>query len=1109
MANKKIKGITVEIGGDTTKLGKAIESADVQSNRLQSELREVNKLLKFDPSNVDLMAQRQQILTRAIDETSDKLKILKEAEQQVIEQFNRGDIGEDQLRAFQREIIETQSKLTKFESDLNGTGDSLKDVGNVAEQSSDGFTVMKGALADLTANIISSAISSIGDLVGSLMELSEATEEYRTMQAKLEGSASTFGYSMDFAGEKYEQFYKYLGDDQMSTNAITNLMGLGTSTENVSKLAEASIAVWSAYGDSIPIESLTESINETAQVGKVTGNLADALNWAGISEDKFNEKLEKCKTTQERSDLIAKTLNNTYGESKTKYDELNESVTDANEAELALKDTQAKLGETVAPVNNALTNLKNQALQAIAPLVEKLANAFMDLYNWMQKSPTAMVIITAVVAGLAAAFGVLATALAIQGLITGVTKAIAFLNTTLLANPIVLIVALIAGLVAAFVVLWNKCDGFRKFWQNLWTNIQSITSTMINAVVTFCKGLPEKISTAINGTIDRVRTWGSKMKSTASKAVSNMVSTVVNWVKQLPGKIGTWLSNVINKVTTWSTNLVNKAKQAGTKFVTSIVNFIKQLPGKIGTWLSNALQKVASWATNLTNKGKEAGKKLFDAVVDKVKEIPNKLKSVGSDIVKGLWNGINGSVDWLIGKIKGFCSSSLDAIKNFFGIHSPSTVMEKEVGEQIANGMIKGIENKKANAKKSAEQLAELYVKAGKTKVSEMKKVNEMTLADEVAFWETILKQCVVGSNAYNEANQKFKVAKQELNEELTNLNTQYESDVKEIQEKLTEDIQAVTDAYDEAVKARQRQIMSSMGLFDMFSADEAIGKNDLVTNLKSQVNALREWDRTLDSLSNREGVDVDFIGELEEMGVSSLNTLKQINAMTDDELSAYIKLYDEKKMIAFERSKTEHQALKAESDRQISELIVAAEKKMNELENTYLTELTALGVKANKESREVGRDIVQGIINGINSKIEALRAKMRELASITVQTARAELDINSPSRVFANNVGKWIPEGIAKGIADNAGVANDAVRNVTTGLIDGATMNRKLSATFNNSSVNPTGNGDSLLNKLDNIYERLNRMQIVLDTGTLVGETIDKIDASLANKQLLSARGV
>lgn len=260
MASGKVKGITVEIGGNTTKLGKAIEDSEKKSNALTKELREVEKALKFNPGNTELLAQKQELLGKIVGETSDKLDTLKGVYDQVDAKFKSGEIPDDEFRAFQREIIETESKLKHFDSKLNGTGDELKDVGESAEATEGGFTIMKGALADIVSNVIQGAVSMIGELIGSIMELSEATEEYRSMQGKLAGSADTFGYSVDFANKKYQEFYRYLGDDQMSTNAITNLMGIGAETDTISKIAEGATGVWASYGDSIPIESLTESI---------------------------------------------------------------------------------------------------------------------------------------------------------------------------------------------------------------------------------------------------------------------------------------------------------------------------------------------------------------------------------------------------------------------------------------------------------------------------------------------------------------------------------------------------------------------------------------------------------------------------------------------------------------------------------------------------------------------------------------------------------------------------------------------------------------------------------------------------------------------------------
>ena len=662
MAGGKIKGITVEIGGDTTKLGKALADVNKNTRDLQSELKGVESLLKMDPGNVDLLAQRQEILTEAVEETTQKLKILKEAEEQVVKQFENGDIGADQFRDFQREIIATQNKLDGFEAALNGTESEIEDVGEAAEESSDGFTIMGGALADLVSNAIQGAISAIKDLIGALFDLSEATEEYRTMQAKLAGSADTFGYSVEFASSKYKEFYNYLGDDQMATNAITNLMGLGTSTENVSSLAQAAISVWSAYGDSIPIEALTESMNETAQVGKVTGNLADALNWAGYSEDRFNESLAKCHSTQQRATLIAQVLNATYGDSKTRFDSLNASIIEANAAELELKQTQAQLGETMQPVNTAIMQLKNQALEAIIPLVEILANAFLNLLNWLKEHPVVMKILTAVVIALALAFGVLATALGIQALINGVTKAFGLLNLTMLANPIVLIVALIAALVAAFVYLLSSCEGFQEFWIELWDTVETALKTA----------------------------WDS-IKSFFTKTVPEIVNSVANKFKELPGKIYKAIEPTISKVTTWGNNVKSKAVSAITSMVSSVTAKAQEIPGKIGSAIQGAISRVQSWGSGLASAAASAMYSMVNNIVSIASSLPSRFVAIGQNIIQGIANGINSMVGHLYNSITNALSGLVNRAKQALGINSPSKVFAETVGVAVPEGIAKGI----------------------------------------------------------------------------------------------------------------------------------------------------------------------------------------------------------------------------------------------------------------------------------------------------------------------------------------------------------------------------------------------------------------------------------
>ena len=121
MANSKIRGITIEIGGDTTKLDKALGSVDKKVKGTQVELREVNKLLKIDPTNTEMLAQKQALLTDAISETKEKLDILKNAESQVQEQFKKGEVSEEQYKALKRELGRTEWVM-KFESRKEGGG---------------------------------------------------------------------------------------------------------------------------------------------------------------------------------------------------------------------------------------------------------------------------------------------------------------------------------------------------------------------------------------------------------------------------------------------------------------------------------------------------------------------------------------------------------------------------------------------------------------------------------------------------------------------------------------------------------------------------------------------------------------------------------------------------------------------------------------------------------------------------------------------------------------------------------------------------------------------------------------------------------------------------
>lgn len=588
MGAKTIKGITVEIGGNTTGLGKALKDVESTANNLASNLKNVNKALDLDPSNVVLVAEKQKILASYVDATREKLETLEAVQDQIAAQYASGEIGQSAYLDFQKELVYTRNKLEDLEKQQKEFGDTVESVANgelenfndtlretddAAEEAGDGFTVAKGAVADFVSDGVQSAIGWIKDLIGELFNLADATEEFQTMQSKLAGSADTFGYSMEFASGAYQNFYRYLSDDQAATNAITNLMGLRTSTESLTNLANASIAVWTAYGDSIPIESLTESINETAQVAKVTGVLADALNWAGINEDFFNQQLAATSSTQERANLIAATLNNTYAVSKTRYDQLNGSILANNEAEQRLAATEAQLGEAMRPVNTELTELKNELLVMLLPLITELAQGFADLLGWLREHPTVLQILTGAVIGLAAAFGLLAAAMAIQGILSMLSGGFLGLGSAMSLLPVVGIVAGIGVIAGSLIYLGTHLDELKTMWSEGWNSIKSDYQAGQELLVT---GTHDSLSAQSALVSDF---WSS----TKAEYQAGQAALVTGTHASLNAQVAAFTSfkqNVLSTVNSWGTNLkstVMSALESAKASISSGLERIKSL----------------------------------------------------------------------------------------------------------------------------------------------------------------------------------------------------------------------------------------------------------------------------------------------------------------------------------------------------------------------------------------------------------------------------------------------------------------------------------------------------------------------------------------------------
>lgn len=227
------------------------------------------------------------------------------------------------------------------------------------------------------------AVGGSAAVLGALSGVDERTKEYRENLNKLDAAYEASGKDSETAKKAYKDLYAVLGDSDQATEAAQLLAQLAEDEEDVSKWAETATGVFATFGDALPIEGLIEASNETAKLGTVTGVLADALNWVGISEDEFNEKLASLSTEQERNQLITETLNGTYSEAAAIYEENNAQILESRKLEDDLNESLAKLGDVVQTVKNGL-------MRDFLPSVTAVIEAFADFIGGTENAEEAL-----------------------------------------------------------------------------------------------------------------------------------------------------------------------------------------------------------------------------------------------------------------------------------------------------------------------------------------------------------------------------------------------------------------------------------------------------------------------------------------------------------------------------------------------------------------------------------------------------------------------------------------------------------------------------------------------------------------------------------------------
>lgn len=459
MASKNIRGITIEIGGDTGPLGKALEEVNKKSRALGSELKEVEKLLKLDPGNTVLVAQKQKLLAESVTNTKGKLETLKEAERQVQEQFKKGDISEEQYRDLQREVIKTETELKSLEAQGRQTNAVLsKDeaVGNLKNI---------GKAAGIAAVAAGAAI---GAMVVNVMENADELQR----QADVTGLSAERLQELQYVGNNLGVDLDVLTGAQAKLTKSMNAGkdGTGAQAEAFAKLGVSIVNSDGSLRDSKVV--MDEAFEALGKVGNETERDALAMEIFGKSGMELNPIIK----------AGGDELNKLAEEARTSGSVM------SNEAVAGL-DT---FGDTIDNLKSSVLGAFGEKFAELLPSIQGFLDKLKELPNWINENQTLLIILGVAfgtITGLVIAFNIqqalMASGMTLWGAIaafgTGVTTSLG-VAFAFLTSPIGLVILAIGAIIAIGVLLYKNWDTIKIKMGELWTNIKTVFGKVEDAI---------------------------------------------------------------------------------------------------------------------------------------------------------------------------------------------------------------------------------------------------------------------------------------------------------------------------------------------------------------------------------------------------------------------------------------------------------------------------------------------------------------------------------------------------------------------------------------------------------------------------------------------------
>ena len=294
-----------------------------------------------------------------------------------------------QIKANVQQAVDSINKVKKDIKDIGKDGGSsakgidkvTKSLNDVKKASNHAKQGVEKAMGGIKKSVLS-AVKAVATLALATASLSEGME-FSKLQGKLNAAFQSAGSSAAQATKTFKELYRFLGDSDRAVETAQNLARVTTSEKELAEWTKILQGVYATMGDAIPVETLAESVNETAQVAKVTGTLADALNWMGVSEDAVNNQLATMNTAHEREAYLRSLLNGLYSNAATIYEHNTKAMLDYNQAQANLKIQLADVATKIMPLITAFTNMAAVVLGVLKPAIEVIVQVIASLCQWI------------------------------------------------------------------------------------------------------------------------------------------------------------------------------------------------------------------------------------------------------------------------------------------------------------------------------------------------------------------------------------------------------------------------------------------------------------------------------------------------------------------------------------------------------------------------------------------------------------------------------------------------------------------------------------------------------------------------------------------------------